>query len=187
MRTILFTLFALCLLNGNKVLAQDAPKPASELLETGYVKAIKENKAVLLMFHASWCGWCHRMDKSLNDSSVKKYFDDHFVIVHLDVYEQPEKKNLENPGAEDVLKKYNGNDKGLPYWYVFDKNAIKMADSEMPPEKPNPDKTANNNIGCPATENEVQYFLDILRKTATLSVAELESIRLVFRKNDSEH
>jgi thioredoxin-related protein len=67
--------------------AQKAPPPAEEVMKEAFATAKKQDKKVLLMFHASWCGWCHKMDTSLNDPSVKKLFDDIFVIRHLVVFE----------------------------------------------------------------------------------------------------
>ena len=63
--------------------AQKAPASADEIMKEAFAVAKKQNKKVLVMFHASWCGWCHKMDTSLNDASVKKFFDDNFVIRHL--------------------------------------------------------------------------------------------------------
>ncbi|MBK7374589.1 MAG: hypothetical protein IPJ02_03205 [Chitinophagaceae bacterium] len=54
----------------------------------------------MLIFHASWCGWCHKMDTSLNDISVKRFFDDNFVITHITVLESKGKERLENPGEK---------------------------------------------------------------------------------------
>jgi thioredoxin-related protein len=44
-----------------------AQENASDILDKAYVKAKEENKNVFVIFHASWCGWCKRMDKNMND------------------------------------------------------------------------------------------------------------------------
>ncbi|HQV55912.1 MAG TPA: thioredoxin family protein, partial [Chitinophagaceae bacterium] len=74
------------------VKAQEPVQTTKQILNEAYALAAKENKKVFIMFHASWCGWCHKMDKSMNDESCKKYFDDNFVIRHLVVNESPDKK-----------------------------------------------------------------------------------------------
>ncbi len=32
------------------------------------------NKNVLVIFHASWCGWCHKMDSSILELKYVKTF-----------------------------------------------------------------------------------------------------------------
>lgn len=59
--------------------AQSA-KPASEILDAAYKTAAKEKKNVFVIFHASWCVWCHKMDTAMNDASVKAFFDKNYVI-----------------------------------------------------------------------------------------------------------
>jgi thioredoxin-related protein len=153
-----------------------AQVPATnDVLKPVYAKAAKENKKVLLIFHASWCGWCKKMDASLADPLVKKAFDENYEIAHLTVYESKDKVALENPGALEMLTKLGGNDKGLPYWFVLDAKGAKLTDSEYIPGK---------NTGCPASKEEVAYFIDTLKKTSSLSDEELQKIEIRFRKNE---
>ncbi len=42
-----------------------------QCLKESMQQAAAENKNVFIIFHASWCGWCHKMDTSMNDQSVK--------------------------------------------------------------------------------------------------------------------
>ena len=80
--------------------------PTTEnILATAYKQAAKEHKNVFLIFHASWCGWCKKLDTSMNDVATKKYFYDNFVTVHLTVLESAENKNLENPGGNRLYEK----------------------------------------------------------------------------------
>ncbi len=164
------------------VKAQQSPASASNILKEASVQAAKENKNVFIMFHASWCGWCHRMDKSMNDAAVKKFFDDNYVIRHLVVDEAKDKKNLENPGATEIRAKYNGDGQGIPFWLVFDKDGKLLADSKMRKEDEGPEK--GDNSGCPASEKEVAYFINVLKKTSSLDADQLEIIRKRFREND---
>lgn len=123
------------------------------------------------------------MDTAMNDKAVKKFFDDNYVIRHLTVYESDKNKGLENPGATELLAKYHGNDQGIPYWLVFDKNGKLLGDSKMRKEGEGPE--AGSNSGCPASEAEVEHFIDVLRKTSSLKDAQLSVIRKRFRENEA--
>lgn len=158
-----------------------APQSADEVMSEAYKVAKAENKKVFLMFHASWCGWCHKMDAAMSEPEMKKFFDDNFVIRHLVVMEPETKKNLENPGAMDMMKKYHGGDSGIPFWLVFDDKGTLLADSKIRPEGGGPE--TGNNVGCPAREDEVAYFIDVLKKTTKLKENELALISTRFKKN----
>ncbi len=173
--TIKFLTSILLIVCCSAIQAQKLTPSADDILKPVYVKAAKENKKVLLIFHASWCGWCKKMDASLADSSVKNEINKSYEIAQLTVYESKDKTARENPGALQLLTKFGGADKGLPYWFVLDAGGNKLADSEYKP---------GNNTGCPASEEEVNYFIGVLQKTAKLSSEELEKIRKRFRKNE---
>ena len=177
----LFCFFLLC--NVAVVNAQTSPKNANDILKEASQLAAKDKKNVFIIFHASWCGWCHKMDNSMNDIAVKTFFDDNFIIRHLVVYESKEKKNLENPGAIELLTKYHGNDDGIPYWLIFDKTGNLLADSQIRPPGAGMD-TKGKNSGCPANEEEVNYFITVLRNTTTLNAQQLALIKERFRKNE---
>jgi thiol-disulfide isomerase/thioredoxin len=162
--------------------AQKTPASAEEIMKDAFAIAQKQNKKVLVIFHASWCGWCHKMDTSLNDVSVKKFFDDNFVIRHLVVFESKGKANLENPGALEMITKYNGKEEGIPFWLIFDKDEKFLADSRMKVAVNGVEKLQNT--GCPATKEEVGYFIDVLKMTTILKEDELEKIRTRFRRNE---
>src|SRR4029079_164126 len=146
--------------------AQKAPLSSEEIMKEAFTSAKTQNKKVLVMFHASWCGWCHKMDTSLNDASVKKFFDDNFVIRHLVVFESKGKENLENPGALEMLEKHEGKDQGIPFWLIFDKDEKFLFDSRIPATINGTEKLVNT--GCPASKEEVNYFIEVLRKTTDL-------------------
>src|SRR5829696_3194012 len=173
MRFILFSILVLS--SFTQLKAQDKIATAEEVLKPVYAKAAKEKKKVLLIFHASWCGWCRKMDSSLADGQVKPLVDKNYVITHLTVYESANKKGLENPGALELLTKYGGADNGLPYWFVLDTDGKPLADSQYKPGK---------NTGCPASKEEVDYFIQVLKKTSALKDDQLGMIEKRFRKNE---
>lgn len=163
--------------------AQSNPPSAGEVMKEAYQQASKENKNVFVMFHASWCGWCHRMDSSMNDASCKKFFNDNYVIRHLTVDESKDKKNLENPGAHEFRKEYGGDGLGIPYWLVFDADGKLLADSRARADG-NVNGTPGDNVGCPASEKEVAYFITVLKHTSKLSASDEAIITKRFRKNE---
>lgn len=173
---------ALLFISITSAFAQKAPLSAEEIMKDAFASAKNQNKKVLVMFHASWCGWCHKMDTSLNDVSVKKFFDDNFVIRHLVVFESKGKSNLENPGALEMITKYEGKDQGIPFWLIFDKDENFLADSRMKQTVNGVEKLQNT--GCPASKAEVDYFIEVLKKTTYLKEDELEKIRIRFRRNE---
>lgn len=164
-----FLLFMFCL----SVTAQNAVPTAKSVLDAATAKAAKENKNVFVIFHASWCGWCRKMDAAMNDPEIKPFFDNNYVICHLTVLESDDKKNLENPGALELLTKYNGQNQGIPFWLVFDKDGKLLADSQIKP---------GVNTGCPAQPEEVAYFVSVLNKTTSLNQKQLALIANRFKQ-----
>jgi thioredoxin-related protein len=144
------------------------------ILTAAYKKASKEKKNVFVIFPGSWFGWCKNLDALLNDSTTKKYFDDNFVTVHLTVQETGKNKSLENLGAAELLAKYKGQEGGLPFFLILDKQGKLIGDSFL----------NNENTGCPANEKEVDYFISLLKKSSKINEEGLAIIKKRFRKND---
>ena len=149
-----------------------AQEKASTILKDAYKQARIENKNVFVIFHASWCGWCKKMDNKMNHDSCKEFFDKNYVVTHLVVKESKNNKHLENPGALDLLTKHKGEKSGIPFWLIFNNNGKLLEDSL---------DSIGKNIGCPATEREVAEFVSILRKTSDLSDDELKIIAKLFQ------
>jgi len=161
------------------IVAQRKPLPAKEIVAAACKQAGEQKKNVLVIFHASWCGWCKKMDASINDPACKKLFDDNYIIAHLTVHESPDKKKEENPGADDILKELNAFDEGIPFWVVYDKEGKILANSFITSAE-----GRQTSIGCPASKEEVAAFIKILKATASIDDAGLAAITTVFRKND---
>jgi thiol-disulfide isomerase/thioredoxin len=163
-------------------MAQTTPEPAGKILEAAYTQAAKENKHVMVIFHASWCGWCKKLEASMADPSCKDFFDKYFVITHLDIMEQYDKKNLENPEATEVFNKYGGSGGGIPFFLIFDKKGTLLADSKIRPAGAGFD-TKGQNMGCPASDEEVAAFIQILKKTTKINDSQITAITERFKKN----
>jgi thioredoxin-related protein len=180
MKRLLALFFALCLFT-EAAWAQAPPLSANEILKEATAQAAKEKKKVFILFHASWCGWCHRMDSIMNNAACKKLFDDNFVIRHLVVMESEKNKQLENPGGMELLTKYHGKDKGIPFWLIFDVKGNLVADCMMRPDNVGLDQPGENS-GCPATREEVAHFVKVLKQTTSLNAAQLAVIEKNFIK-----
>jgi thioredoxin-related protein len=169
---VLITLLSVSLLY-----AQGKGKTTDEILSESFKQAGKEKKNVFVIFHASWCYWCHKMDTAMNDPVVKPFFDKNFIIRHLVVYESPNKKDLETPGALELLTKYKGNDEGIPYWLIFDSNGKLLEDSK---------DDSGKNSGCPASKEEVEYFITVLKRTSRINDEDALIITKRFRQNEAK-
>ena len=143
------------------------------ILLTGYKQAAKENKNVFVIFQASWCGWCKKMDASMNDATTKKYFDDNYITVHLTVQESTANKNLETPGAAEFMKTLNAVTAGLPFFVILNNDGKVLGDSFV----------NGQNIGCPASQTEVENFIILLKKTSKINKEGLDIIAARFKQN----
>jgi thiol:disulfide interchange protein len=155
LRVTLLSAFALAI-----CVAMAAPPAASEILKSAQKDAKAAKKNVMVIFHASWCGWCKKLDAFLADPKMGKMMTDSYVIVHLDVLENPDKKELENAGAMDLMQKWGGGTVGLPFTVVLDPSGKMVSSSLTTPMKP------NTNIGYPAAPEEITYFMTMLKATA---------------------
>lgn len=184
MKTKLFFLSVVLLISA-VVTAQEKPETATKIMGDAYKLAAKEGKSVMVVFHASWCGWCKKFEASITDPSCKAFFEKNFVIVHLDILERGDKKSLENPEATELYNKYMGtNGGGIPYFLIFDKKGSFIADSKVKAAGSTPDKPAQN-IGCPASDDEVAAFIQILKKSSKVSDPEAKALTERFIKNKS--
>jgi len=166
-------LFLLLLIGVFSLSNLKAQEKADEVLAKAFSQAKKEHKKVLLIFHASWCGWCKKMDKNMQVPEVAPYFSKNFVTTHLTVMEMPAKKSLENPGADEILKKYGGSeDQGIPFFVIINPKNEQMEENSLNEKK--------ENLGCPSSPEEVDSFIKKLQKTTKLAKDDEKNIREVF-------
>ena len=158
------------------------PATAAEIMKAAQQRALAEHKNVLIIFHASWCGWCKRMDAAINDESCKEYFNKNFVISHLTVLETGSNVALENSGARKMLEEYGGAESGIPYWLIFSSEGKLLADCNYHSADKS-DPREGQNIGCPARPEEVDYFIGLLKQHSQMSDEEAKAVRSSFLKN----
>jgi len=82
-------------------------------------------------------------------------FERFFVPVKLVVQENEKNKPLENAGADALLRKLGG-PSGLPYFAFLDSHGALIVNS----------KHDGQNIGYPGEPDEIDWFLQMIRKAA---------------------
>lgn len=140
-------------------------KSANAVMTESFARAKAEHKTVLLSFHASWCGWCHKFEDFLKRDDIKAIWDKRFVMVWLTVLESPDKKNMENPGGDEWLKKTGGDNGGIPFMALFNGDGVMKTTSNRPSD-PDNTKDKGGNIGYPAAPEEIAWFMKMLEKGA---------------------
>jgi thiol-disulfide isomerase/thioredoxin len=144
-----------------------AQPAAGELLAKAEKNAAEEGKAIYVHFGASWCGWCKRHDAFLEQPTVKPVFEKYFVPVKIVVQENAQNKALENPGAEESLKKFGGPE-GLPFLAFLDAKGALIVNSMRVSEK----GVSSGNIGHPSAPEEIDWFVAMMKKAAPKMAAE---------------
>ncbi|MCB0824783.1 MAG: thioredoxin family protein [Armatimonadetes bacterium] len=165
----LLPLFALMLM-AIPVFAQDHKQvhPVDHVLAAANKQAKAEGKNVMVMFHASWCTWCHRMDDWLTKNEQGKMVAKSVVIVHITVLEDEKHKADENPGGAELLEKLGGAKTGIPFFAILTPEGKMLANSN-----PNEDKPGN--IGFPVEKDEIAHFIKMLKIGTKLSGDQLEA------------
>ncbi|AUC84113.1 thioredoxin family protein [Polaribacter sp. ALD11] len=154
------------------ITATSAQETTTSLLESAQIKAKEEGKAVFIKFEASWCGWCHKMTKDMKAEGIKKFFEENYVIVPIVVNETKENEKLENPGSKDLLKKYEGDKAGLPFWVILDSD-LKVITNSF--------DAKGQNLGGPASNEEVNEFIKKIKKSAKIvSEKDVKNIKKQF-------
>jgi thioredoxin-related protein len=179
---VLIACMLIYLLPINHLIAQPSPEPAEKILKEACLKASLEKKNVMIIFTASWCGWCRKLDASIKDTTCNSYFDRSFVIEHLTVLEHNEKKAHENPGASELYKKHSGDNAGIPFFLFFDPTGKLITDSKMKSVTPKNEERWVN-IGCPTSTEEIEVFIEKLNNISKLTENETTSIMKRFNEN----
>lgn len=153
-----------------------SPPPAKAVLAEAESRARADHKNVLVLFHASWCHWCHEMQNVMDRPEIKPIFDQNFEIVWLTVLESDDKKADENQGGEEVMASLGGANQGIPFYGILDADG-KAIVSSMAPQANKP----SQNIGCPSEPEERAYFRQMLKQGAPkITDAQLAAVDKAF-------
>ncbi|MFK7778128.1 MAG: DUF255 domain-containing protein [Gimesia sp.] len=93
MRVNHFLFFSLCLISMPALsqIAQGEEIRWQTNLKQAALQARAEDKALLVQIGASWCGFCHKMDReTYKDSKVIKHINSCFIPIRVDADENPE-------------------------------------------------------------------------------------------------
>lgn len=156
------------------------PDSAKNILNVALKNAESAHKNVFVIFHASWCSWCKRLETMLRQAEIKKIIDDSYVVSFMDVLERGEKKQtLENPGGSEVMNEYRGENSGLPFYVFLDEKGKVIGTSNVMPD--------GQNIGYPGSKEEIEAFVTLLRKTAPNMTHEQSEVIAKYLENDASH
>lgn len=141
--------------------AAATPTSADQVMSEAKAQAAAQGKSVFLIFDASWCQWCHQLDKFISTRGIEPIISRHFVIARVDVQERGDKKRLDTPGGDELMAEVGGKDAGgLPFFAFLDSSGKLIVNSV----RPVPGKSEGANIGHPMAPEEVGWFMTMLRK-----------------------
>lgn len=85
------------------------PSKADDVLKEAKVKAAASNKAIFLIFGASWCEACHQLDSFLALPEIAPIFEKYFVVARISFGEGAGgHPTWDNPGSDVLMVKYGG-------------------------------------------------------------------------------
>ena len=135
------------------------PDSAQIILKAAVADAQSSKRNVFLIFHATWCKWCKRLEAALSDPEIKTLIDKNYVVIMLDVQERGDKiQTHENPGGQNLMSDFGGKNAGLPFIVFLNRKGKMIANSNVMPK--------NQNIGYPGSKEEIAAFVKLLKKTA---------------------
>ncbi len=152
-----------------------ASQDARTILEQAKARAAAEHKEILLVFSASWCGPCHRLQRFMEEGAVRPILEKAFVTARLDAGEMPgDNRHANTPGAEKLQSAMGGGDAGFPFVVMLNAEGKPITTALRPVEGSDSDR----NIGYPTKPEEIEWFMQMLHQAApSLSEKEKAKVR----------
>lgn len=155
---------------------------APTLVSAAKARAAASHKNLLLIFSASWCGNCHLLERFLEAPDIHPLIDRNFEVLTLVAGESPkDTRHHDTPGATALMHQLaSGGEPGLPFFAMLNPAGEDLASSLRPTGKPGP----GENIGYPAVPAEIDWFMTMLRKSASLTPAETNTVHTWLVKHE---
>jgi thioredoxin-related protein len=145
---------------------------ANDLFARAQTEAQSENKDILLVFSASWCGPCKLYERFLQDSRMKPITDRAFVVVRIDVGERPGAPgHADTPGGTQLRTALGAvGEPGFPFLVITDPYGKPIVNSYRGGNQ-------DANVGYPAAPEEIDWYIEMLRRVPALLPADLTATR----------
>jgi thiol-disulfide isomerase/thioredoxin len=127
---------------------QSKPRDAEKVFQAALARAKSDDKLVFVHVGAPTCGWCRVLDSFLEQNEAVLGLD--FVDAKIDTDRMTGGASV----AERLRKDKAG---GIPWFAILDAEGTKLANSDDGPQ---------GNIGYPARQHEIDYFMTLLQKSA---------------------
>ncbi len=173
----------LLLIGSSSVVAQSLPD-ANRVLVQVEAQASQQQKNVLLVFGASWCKYCKQFESFLAAPEIQPILAKHFIVARLGVYEVLGRNpKLNNPKSQTAIRQFGDAEVGsLPFIVFLDPKGGLIVNSNRPSKQ----KATGENIGYPATPEEIDWFMIMIEKAApALSEADAAIVERWLRKASS--
>ena len=123
---------------------------------------------VFLRIGAPWCGWCHKLDDFLLQKEIGAIMAENYIIVKID-------QDRMVGGKEFAAKIRDNKPGGIPWFVMLDAQGNKLITSDGP----------DGNVGFPVQPNEIDHFINMLKKTAQkIKPEQVEMVKKELTKKD---